>query len=108
MTTGPSVFGFRWATERKLPVRRFTPEWDKLGKPAGIICGREMATFADALIALTDGTQDEVTALIKYSRNLDPKLRVFVMQWQPSTQTLVNYGQQQSNSNIALPARVLA
>lgn len=52
---GVDVLGERFATEHKLSVKRFIPDWDGLGKSAGFVRNKEMADYADALIAIWDG-----------------------------------------------------
>lgn len=38
-----------------IPVRVFPAEWKRHGKAAGVIRNREMARYADALVAVWDG-----------------------------------------------------
>ncbi len=95
MSSGPDIFGFRWATERKIPIRQFKPEWDKLGKQAGYIRNAEMCTFADAIIAVWDGRSNGTAHIIKYSLQMDPPLRRYVVNVGPQLQTLQDYGRQQ-------------
>jgi glycerophosphoryl diester phosphodiesterase len=47
--------GEEWARENNIPVKRFPADWDKHRKAAGPIRNREMAEYADALIAVWDG-----------------------------------------------------
>ena len=47
--------GEEWARENNIPVKRFPADWAKHGKAAGPIRNREMAEYADALIAVWDG-----------------------------------------------------
>jgi len=47
--------GEEWARENDIPIKRFPADWDKHGKAAGPIRNREMAEYADALIAVWDG-----------------------------------------------------
>lgn len=92
MASGPDIFGFRWATERKLPVRRFLPEWDKLGKQAGFIRNAEMCTYADAIIAVWDGRSNGTKHIIKYSKQMDPPLQRHIVVVGVQEETLVDYG----------------
>jgi hypothetical protein len=57
---GADAAGERWAEMRSIPIRRFPADWDKHGKRAGPIRNRQMAEYADALIAFPGGrgTQD--------------------------------------------------
>lgn len=47
--------GEEWARENNIPVKRFPADWDKHRKAAGPIRNREMAEYADALLAIWDG-----------------------------------------------------
>jgi SLOG family YspA-like protein len=45
----------RIAEKDGIPFKRFLPDWNKYGKKAGPVRNREMAAYADALIAVWDG-----------------------------------------------------
>jgi len=50
--------GVYWASEQKIPVKRFAVEdkdWDAFGKGAGPVRNRKMADYADALLVIWDG-----------------------------------------------------
>lgn len=51
---GPDELGERWATEHSIPIKRFLAEWHRYGRKAGPIRNRQMADYADALIAVWD------------------------------------------------------
>jgi hypothetical protein len=51
---GVDALGERWAKENKLPIKEFPADWDKYGKSAGPKRNKQMADYADALIALWD------------------------------------------------------
>ena len=50
------MLGKRWAEENGIPVKEFHAPWDSLGAGAGPFRNRQMAEYADALIAVHDGT----------------------------------------------------
>jgi hypothetical protein len=61
---GVDSIGEWWAREKKIPVKRFAPDWNKHGKAAGPIRNQQMAEYADALIAVWNGsrgTKDMIT-----------------------------------------------
>ncbi len=49
---GVDLLGERWANENHIPIKRFPAQWDLYGRSAGPIRNRQMALYADALIAL--------------------------------------------------------
>ena len=52
---GVDRLGERWAKENNVQIKQFPANWDKLGKSAGVIRNKQMAEYADALIAIWDG-----------------------------------------------------
>lgn len=52
---GADLVGERIASMCHIPVDRFIPNWDTLGKRAGFVRNAEMADHADALLAFWDG-----------------------------------------------------
>lgn len=98
---GPSIFAFRWAMENKKPIRRFKPEWDKLGKMAGMVMNAEMCTYADALIVLTDGRDWPTQHIIQYSLKMDPPLKRFIVNVGVQKETLQDYGRQISTPSTS-------
>lgn len=55
MAKGVDMMGYRYAQEHGIPVKEFPANWNKHGRAAGPIRNKEMADYADALIALWDG-----------------------------------------------------
>lgn len=55
MAKGADRIGIDWATEQGIPVKAFPADWTRYGRGAGPVRNREMAEYADALIALWDG-----------------------------------------------------
>lgn len=53
---GVDSLGEKWAQEFGKSVKQFPAEWDTYGRGAGYIRNEEMARYADALIAIWDGT----------------------------------------------------
>lgn len=52
---GADRLGEHWAQERRIPVKKYPPNWQDYGRGAGIIRNKEMADYADTLVALWDG-----------------------------------------------------
>ena len=66
---GVDTLAIRYAKENNIPLRVFTPNWDKYGKAAGYVINVEMAKYADALIAIWDGTSKGTNHMIQVARN---------------------------------------
>lgn len=49
---GIDYVGEIWAEKHGIPIKQFSPDWDKYGKSAGPKRNGEMARYADALIAI--------------------------------------------------------
>jgi hypothetical protein len=52
---GADAFGEWWASEHGIPVKEFPANWALYGRSAGPIRNRQMAEYADALIAFPGG-----------------------------------------------------
>lgn len=72
---GADDLGERWAKARGLRVQPFPANWWKYGNAAGPRRNREMAAYADALVALDSGGNGTAD-VIKQARQQG--LRVFV------------------------------
>lgn len=55
LARGADELGEVYATENNIRVKPFPADWDKHGKSAGPIRNRQMAEYADCLIAVWDG-----------------------------------------------------
>ena len=53
--SGADAMGERYAKEKGYSLKRFPADWDKYGRSAGPKRNRQMAQYADALIAFWDG-----------------------------------------------------
>lgn len=73
---GVDVCGAVWGNDRGLPVRKFPADWKAYGFSAGPLRNRQMAEYADALIAIWDGESRGTANMIKTAR--DHGLRVWV------------------------------
>jgi len=74
---GVDRLGERWAKEHNVPVKRFPAHWSEFGKQAGPIRNREMAWYADALVAIcfsgSIGTMDMIRVARKQGLKLYEK-----------------------------------
>lgn len=75
---GVDRLGEQWASRHDIPVIRFPPDWNKYGRAAGFIRNNEMAHYAQALIAVWDGSSHGTHHMINAAR--ERNLRVFVYQ----------------------------
>jgi len=66
--TGIDQAAERIAVEDSVPLKRFLPDWDTYGKKAGPVRNREMAAYADALIAVWDGRSKGTRHIIETMR----------------------------------------
>jgi hypothetical protein len=56
MAFGIDNTGWAWAYINGVPIAEFPADWDYHGKSAGPIRNDQMAKYADALIAITNGS----------------------------------------------------
>jgi hypothetical protein len=70
------LLGEKWALAHKLPVSRFTAAWQAYGLSAGPKRNKQMAEYADALIAIWDGESRGTLNMIKTATKYE--LSVFV------------------------------
>ena len=75
--TGADTLGIYWAKMNKKPITKFPADWGKHGKAAGPIRNRQMADYADALVALWDGHSRGTKNMIDEAVNRN--LKVFVL-----------------------------
>ena len=58
----------QWARGRGIPVRTFRPDWVRAGRGAGFASNREMADYADALVAVWDGQSRGTAHMVEAMR----------------------------------------
>lgn len=69
---GVDKIGEDIASDLKLPVRQFFPDWDTLGKRAGMVRNVEMGDYADALVAVWDDKSKGTKQMISYMKSRKP------------------------------------
>lgn len=76
MASGVDTLAVQYATENNLPLQQFWAEWGFYGRSAGPRRNRQMAEYADALIAIWDGESRGTKNMIEEATKRG--LRVFV------------------------------
>lgn len=67
---GADSLGKQWAIENNIPVQSFYPDWNRLGKAAGMIRNHQMGYYADYLVAFWDGKSKGTKDMIDYMQQL--------------------------------------
>ena len=52
---GADELGEDWASDNKIPVKQFKPDWKGQGKAAGFIRNKEMVEYCDKAVVFWDG-----------------------------------------------------
>ena len=73
---GADRLGEKYAELRKLTIRRFRPDWDKLGNMAGIVRNAQMLENADSAIVFWDGQSRGSQHMISITQRSGKPLRV--------------------------------
>lgn len=73
---GADKLGDRFAKEYGLPIKHFIPDWDGLGKRAGMVRNREMAEYATHLVAYWNQESRGTQNMIDTARSLGLNIRV--------------------------------
>lgn len=73
---GADALGELFAHDMDIALSCFPANWDKHGRAAGPIRNGEMAQYADALIAMWDGTSSGTRNMINQAK--DRGLRVYI------------------------------
>jgi hypothetical protein len=75
---GVDAVGKSWAVANGIPVKSFPADWRLYGKSAGMIRNRQMASYADALLAIWDGRSPGTANMINLAKENDLKLFVYI------------------------------
>lgn len=75
---GADLLGEKYAIENNLKIHRFKPDWN-LGKKAGYLRNKDMAEFADGLIAFWDGVSKGTNHMINLAK--EKKLKVKIIRY---------------------------
>ena len=74
---GVDRFGEQLAEARGIPLNVKPANWDKYGKSAGYIRNKEMAEYADALLALWDGESRGTKHMIDLAKKNNLKVHIY-------------------------------
>lgn len=73
---GVDALGERYGMDNNIPVRVFPADWENNGRGAGHIRNTQMAEYAEALIAIWDGTSPGTFNMIQTAKNKGLKVYV--------------------------------
>jgi len=73
---GADKLGEQFARFMGYPIKEFPANWDELGKSAGYLRNKEMAEYADALIAFWDGESKGTKHMIDLAKKMNLKVRI--------------------------------
>lgn len=74
---GVDQLGEKWAESMNIPIKRFPAEWDKYGKSAGFRRNKQMAKYADVLVAIWDGKSKGTQHMIKVAQAMGLEVLVY-------------------------------
>jgi hypothetical protein len=74
---GPDTLGEMWAALFEVPVKKYPPDWDLHGKAAGPIRNKQMAEYADGLIAIWDYKSRGTLNMINNMKKLGKPVFIF-------------------------------
>jgi hypothetical protein len=75
---GVDTMGEQWAKENDVPIKEFPADWDNLGRKAGTLRNCQMGDYADALVAVWDGSSRGTAHMIKYAKEKGLKVHVHI------------------------------
>ena len=74
---GSDKLGEQYANENKIPIKRFVPDWERLGKKAGHVRNRQMGDYAKEhngmLVAFWDKQSKGTKGMIDYAKKIGLK-----------------------------------
>lgn len=82
MARGADLHGKLWARGNGIPVVEMPADWDSEGRRAGFLRNTRMASAADAVIAVWDGSSKGTAHMIRYSRQIGVPVYSYI--WRPN------------------------
>lgn len=79
---GVDLLGEELAATNGVPVKRFPADWATHGKAAGPIRNRQMAEYADALVAVWDGKSRGTKNMIDEAKKRGLPVYVYILEFQ--------------------------
>jgi len=76
---GVDQLGELYALENNIPKRRYLPDYKKYGKKAPIMRNCKMGDYADALIAIWDGSSKGTKHMMDYMQKKNKKCHLVVI-----------------------------
>lgn len=76
MARGADQLGYEWAKHHMVQVYEFPANWKAYGKSAGYRRNKEMAEFADGLLAFWDGQSSGTKHMIDYMNRLNKPVHI--------------------------------
>lgn len=73
---GADELGEKYAKEKGFKLKQFPADWDKYKKGAGYIRNKQMAEYADSLIAFWDGKSKGTKHMIDLAKEHNLKIRI--------------------------------
>lgn len=80
---GVDSLGERFAQENGLPLLQFRADWETHGRAAGPLRNRQMAEYADALVAITNGSSGTENMIAEAKKR---HLACYVVRLEPTKQ----------------------
>ena len=75
---GADTLGAAWASANGIPVKHYPADWDTYGRSAGIIRNKQMAEYADFLVAFWDGKSHGTKNMIDTMQQIGKHGRVIL------------------------------
>jgi len=73
---GPDMMGEEWARKNAIDIELFPADWETHGRRAGMLRNAEMARFAEALVALWDGSSKGTANMIETMQRMEKPVHV--------------------------------
>jgi len=73
---GADKLGEKYASQNNINIKKFPANWDKHGNKAGYLRNKEMAEYADALVAFWDGNSKGTKHMIDLAEKNKLKVKI--------------------------------